>query len=279
MAIAPGIERSVAMHYSHGTLEAAILEALAAMGKDVAHLEPADLAPVDEFHVGGRAATAAFAAELGVEPGAHLLDIGAGLGGAARYFATELGCRVTGIDVTDDYVRVANALAKRVRLADRVAFRKASALALPFEAASFDGAYMLHVGMNIFDKDALFAEVRRVLKPGGVFGIYDIMRVGEGEVTLPVPWASNVTTSFLADEAIYRRLLERAGFAIEKTRNRRDFALKFFRDLRERFAASGPPPLGLHILMGPAAQRKYGNMTRAIEDGIIAPVEIVARAV
>jgi hypothetical protein len=105
------------------------------------------------------------------------------------------------------------------------------------------------------------------------------MRVGEGEVTLPVPWASNVTTSFLADEATYRRLLERAGFAIEKTRNRRDFALKFFRDLRERFAASGPPPLGLHILMGPAAQRKVGNMTRAIEDGIIAPVEIVARAV
>jgi ubiquinone/menaquinone biosynthesis C-methylase UbiE len=278
MAIAPGIERSVAMHYSHGTLEAAILEALAAMGKDVAHLEPADLAPVDEFHVGGRAATAAFAEQLGVKPGAHLLDIGAGLGGAARYFATELGCRVTGIDVTDDYVRVANALAKRVRLADRVAFHKASALALPFEAASFDGAYMLHVGMNIFDKDAVFAEVRRVVKAGGVFGIYDIMRVGEGEVTLPVPWASNVTTSFLADEATYRRLLERAGFAIEKTRNRRDFALKFFHELRERFAASGPPPLGLHILMGPVAQRKYGNMTRAIEDGIIAPVEIVARA-
>ena len=279
MAIAPGIERNVALHYSHGTLEAAILEALAAMGKDAAHLKPADLAPVDEFHIGGRAATVAFAAELGVASGMHLLDIGAGLGGAARYFATEHGCRVTGIDVTDDYVRVANALAKRVGLADRVAFQKASALALPFEDGSFDGAYMLHVGMNVFDKDALFAEVHRVLKPGGVFGIYDVMRVGPGEVTLPVPWASSVTTSFLADEATYRRLLERAGFAIEKTRNRRDFALKFFRELRERFAGSGPPPLGLHILMGPAAQRKYANMTRAVEDGIVAPVEVIARAV
>ena len=278
MAFAAGIERNVALHYSHGTLEAAILEALAAMGKDVAHLQPSDLSPVDEFHIGGRQATAAFAAELGLTPGMHLLDIGAGLGGAARYFATEQGCRVTGVDVTEDYVRVANALASRVGLAEKVAFRKASALELPFEPASFDGAYMMHVGMNIFDKDALFAEVRRVLKPGGVFGIYDIMRVGPGDVTLPTPWASNVTTSFVEEEATYRRLLERAGFTIEKTRNRRDFALKFFRELRERFAGSGPPPLGLHILMGPAAQKKYGNMTRGVEDGIVAPVEIVARA-
>ena len=279
MAIAPGIERSVALHYGHGTLEAAILEALAAVGRDPAKLVPEDLAPVDEFHIGGRAATAAFANELGVARGMRLLDIGSGLGGAARYFATERGCRVTGVDVTDDYVRVANALAKRVKLADRVDFQRASALALPFEAETFDGAYMLHVGMNIFDKDALFAEVRRVLKPRGVFGIYDVMRVGEGDVTLPVPWASTVTTSFLEDEATYRRLLERAGFTVEKTRNRRDFALKFFRELREKFAASGPPPLGLHILMGPTAQRKYGNMTRAVQDGIVAPVEIVARAV
>jgi ubiquinone/menaquinone biosynthesis C-methylase UbiE len=279
MAIAPGIERNVAMHYSHGTLEAAILGALAAMGKDIEHLEPADLAPVDEFHIGGRTATAAFVAELGLAPNMHLLDIGAGLGGAARYIATEHGCRVTGIDVTEDYVRLANNLAKRVHLADRVSFQKASALALPFEAEGFDGAYMMHVGMNVFDKDALFAEVRRVLKPGGMFGIYDILRAGPGDVTLPVPWASSVATSYLADEATYRHLLERAGFAVEKTRNRRDFALDFFRELRERIAGSGPPPLGLHILMGPEASRKVANMTRAIEDGIAAPVEIVARAI
>jgi ubiquinone/menaquinone biosynthesis C-methylase UbiE len=278
MAFAQGIERNVAMHYGHGTLEAAILDALAAMGNDIDHLAPADLAPVDEFHIGGRQATVAFANEFGVARGMHLLDIGAGLGGAARYFASERGCRVTGVDVTEDYVRVATALAKRVGLADKVAFQKASGLELPFEPASFDGAYMMHVGMNIFDKDALFVEVRRVLKPGGVFGIYDIMRSGPGEVPLPMPWASAVTTSFVEDEATYRRLLERARFRVEKARNRRDFALKFYRDLRERFAGSGPPPLGLHLLMGPTAQKKYGNMMRAVEDGILAPIEIIARA-
>jgi ubiquinone/menaquinone biosynthesis C-methylase UbiE len=278
MAFAAGIERNVALHYSHATLEAAILQALGAMGKDVEHLTPADLAPVDEFHVGGRAATEALADRLGVAPGMNLLDIGAGLGGAARYFAGERGCRVTGIDVTDDYVRAATALTKSVGLDRQATFRKASALALPFEPASFDGAYMIHVGMNVFDKDALFVEVRRVLKPGGAFGIYDIMRVGPGAVPLPMPWASTETTSFLEDEATYRRLLERASFAVETVRNRRDFARKWLRDLRERNAGSGPPPLGLHILMGPAARHKAANMTRAIEDGIVAPVEIVARA-
>src|SRR5690606_40216029 len=100
--IAPGIERSVALHYSHGTLEAAILKALVAMGKDPAKLVPEDLAPVDEFHIGGRAATVAFANELGVARGMHLLDIGAGLGGAARYFAARRGWRGPGADGTPD---------------------------------------------------------------------------------------------------------------------------------------------------------------------------------
>jgi ubiquinone/menaquinone biosynthesis C-methylase UbiE len=278
MAFAAGIERNVALHYSHGTLEAAILQALTAMGKDVTQLTPSDLTPVDEFHVGGRAATEALADQLGVTPGMHLLDVGSGLGGPARYFAAERGCRVTGVDVTEDYVRAATALTRSVGLSRQASFQKASALALPFEPGSFDGAYMLHVGMNVFDKDALFVEVRRVLEPGGAFGIYDIMRIGAGDVPLPMPWASTETTSFVQDEATYRRLLERAGFAIETARNRREFARKFLRDRREQHAGSGPPPLGLHILMGPAASRKMANMTRAIEDGILAPVEIVARA-
>ena len=82
----------------------------------------------------------------------HLLDIGCGIGGPSRFFAEERGCRVTGIDLTDDYVRTATALAARVGLGGQVSYRQASALALPFEAARFDGAYMIHVGMNIEDK-------------------------------------------------------------------------------------------------------------------------------
>ena len=157
------IEQAVVRHYAHGSLEKTILEALAAAGKDVNRLTPKDLAPVDEFHVGGRQATIAFAQQFGLRPGMRLLDIGCGFGGAARYFAHEHGCRVTGIDLSPEYVNVTNALATRVGLDERVSCESGSALALPFAPGSFDGAYMLHVGMNIEDKAKLFAEVRRVL--------------------------------------------------------------------------------------------------------------------
>jgi SAM-dependent methyltransferase len=156
------IEQSVARHYTHGSLEDEILRALTSAGKDINRLETADLAPVDEFHIGGRQATIDFAGHLGASRGMHLLDIGCGLGGASRYFAHALDCRVSGIDLTEEYVRVVGSLARWVGLGDRVSYRAGGALSLPFASGTFDGAYMLHVGMNIAEKAALFTETRRV---------------------------------------------------------------------------------------------------------------------
>jgi ubiquinone/menaquinone biosynthesis C-methylase UbiE len=272
------IEKAVTQHYGHGALERAILEGIAAAGKDPERLTAADLAPVDEFHIGGRQATADLAAQLGPLEGATLLDIGCGLGGASRYFAEAHRCRVAGIDLTAEYVAVATALARRVGLAERVEYREASALALPFPATSFDGAYMLHVGMNIADKPKLAAEARRVLRRGGFFAVYDVMREGEGTLAFPVPWATSPAASFVESVAAYRRHLEAAGFAVEATRSRRDFAIEFFHGMRARAAQGGPPPLGLHILMGATASQKVANMLAILEAGLIAPTEIVARA-
>lgn len=273
------IEQVVARHYAHGSLEATILDALAAAGKDINRLSTKDLAPVDEFHVGGRPATVAFAQQLGLRPDMRLLDIGCGLGGAARYFAHEHGCRVNGIDLSLEYVNVANALAARVGLDQRVSCQAGSALALPFEAAVFDAAYMLHVGMNIENKAGLFAEVRRVLAPSGRFGIYDVMRVTEGNLSFPVPWASGPESSFVADAASYRRLLEAAGFEVLTERNRRDFALEIFAQMRAKGAGAAPAPLGLHIVMGANAAQKVKNMIGDISSGLIAPTELICRAV
>ncbi|QXX76380.1 class I SAM-dependent methyltransferase [Methylovirgula sp. HY1] len=274
-------EQSVAQHYTHGSLEQAILAALAASGKDLEHLTPADLAPVDEFHIGGREATVDFAAQLEIKPGLEMLDIGSGLGGASRYFAHECGCRVTGIDLTQEFVSTAERLAKRVRLENCVSYRQASALALPFTAARFDVAYMLHVGMNIEDKAGLFAEVRRTLKPGGIFGIYDVMcDSGEGDLRFPVPWATHSDMSFVETPATYWRLLEGAGFVVLAERSRRAFAVEFFDKMRARAAQdAATPPLGLHILMGASAPQKVANMIENLERGLIVPVEIIARAV
>jgi ubiquinone/menaquinone biosynthesis C-methylase UbiE len=274
------LERSVAEQYTQDSLEQTILSALATTGKDPDHLVPADLAPVDEFHIGGRQATIDLGDQLEIQPGQHLLDVGSGLGGASRHFAHERGCRVTGIDLTEEYVRTAEALARRIGLGGQVSYRHGSALDLPFPPNTFDGAYMLHVGMNIEDKARLFAEVRRVLRSGAVFGVYDVMRGGESHLTFPVPWASRPETSFVESAASYRRLLQTAGFEVKKERSRREFAIEFFRNMRAQAAeGGGPPPLGLHILMGATAPQKVTNMMANLERGVIAPTEIIVRAI
>lgn len=272
-------EDNVARHYARSDLEQAILEALAASGRDIDRLTPDDLAPVDEFHTGGRQATAAFAERLDAAPGSHLLDIGCGIGGPSRFLALQYSCRVTGIDLTEDYVRVATALAERVRLAGRVVYRQASALALPFDAGVFDGAYMMHVGMNVADKAKLAVEVRRVLKLGGVFAIYDVMRTGDGDLRFPVHWAATGETSFVARPTAYRQALSGAGFEIVSERDRGDFAREFFRQVVARAAEAGePPPLGIHLLMKNDVPQKIANVVHALENRLVAPVEIVARA-
>jgi ubiquinone/menaquinone biosynthesis C-methylase UbiE len=272
------VEQTVAQHYTHGSLEAALIDGLRRSGKNAERIDPDDLAPADEFHIGGRQATVEFADQLGLRPGMALLDIGSGFGGPARYFAHHRQCRVTGIDLTDEYVRVAAALSERAGLGGGLRFVQGSALALPFPPASFDGAYMLHVGMNIADKATLFGQVKRTLRPGGVFGVYDVMRIGSGDLAFPVPWARTAENSFVAEADDYRRLLREAGFAVEKERERRAFAIEFFRKMQARVAESGLPPLGLHIAMGADFREKVRILVANLENGLVAPVEMICRA-
>jgi ubiquinone/menaquinone biosynthesis C-methylase UbiE len=277
--MAENVELQVARHYGRSDLERAILDALVASGRDPDRLVPSDLAPVDEFHTGGREATIALAMQMAIAAGSDLLDIGCGIGGASRFFAEAYGCRVTGIDLTADFVRTAEALARRVGLGDRVSYRQGSALALPFAPGAFDGAYVMHVGMNVEDKPALFAEARRVLKDGAVFAVYDVMRAAPGELSFPVHWATGPETSFLATPREYRRALAGAGFEICQERDRSAFAVEFFRQVVARAAeAGGPPPLGTHLLIGPDAPQKLANVMCNLDQGLIAPVEIVCRA-
>jgi 2-polyprenyl-3-methyl-5-hydroxy-6-metoxy-1,4-benzoquinol methylase len=98
-------EAEVARHYTRGDLERTILEALAADGKDPDRLAASDLAGVDEFHLGWRASTVELAQDLQLSSGQHVLDIGSGIGGPARYMAEAHGCQVTGIDLTEEFVR------------------------------------------------------------------------------------------------------------------------------------------------------------------------------
>jgi ubiquinone/menaquinone biosynthesis C-methylase UbiE len=273
------VEQQVARHYGRAGLEGAILEPLRASGKDVEELAAADLSGADEFHLGWRAATIELGKDLGLASGMHLLDVGSGIGGPARTFAEAHDCRVTGVDLTEEFVEAAEGLTRRCGLADRVSFRQASALALPFADASFDAATLIHVGMNIEDKAGLFAEVRRVLKPDARFGVYDIMRMAEGEIPYPMPWAATPETSFVEPPEAYRRLLAAAGFEIEREESRRELALRLGREMRDNAEKHGAPPLSLHVLMGPATQERLGNVMKTLQAGTIAPIEMIARAV
>jgi hypothetical protein len=135
----------------------------------------------------------------------------------------------------------------------------------------------MHVGMNIEDKRRLMAEAVRVLRRGGAFVVYEVMRTGEGELAYPVPWAPTPETSFVATPGEYREAARAAGFEMENERERRAFALDFFAQMRARMAESGPTPLGLHLLMGETAREKIANMIANIEAGRIAPVEMILR--
>ena len=271
-------QNDVSRHYTRGDLTETIRSALASLGKSPGSVTIDDLAPVDEFHIGGRRASEDFIDQLGFNAQTHVLDVGCGLGGAARFVTNRYGSRVTGIDLTPEYVETGNALSTWVGLHDRISLHQGSALAMPFTEGTFDSAYMLHVGMNIENKEQLAAEVVRVLRPGALFGIYDVMRTGPGEITFPVPWATTAELSALADPQRYKNALQKAGFNVIAERNRRDFALAFFADLRAKTAAAGgPPPLGLHVLMGNNTPEKVQNMIDNISKGRIAPIELVAR--
>ena len=268
------LEQTVSQHYTHGNLEAALLAAVQRAGKNMETLTYADLAVVDEFHIGGRPATRALGEQIDLPPGAKVLDVGCGIGGPARYFAAERGWKVEGIDLTAEYVEVAKALSKRVGMADKVSFRQASATSLPFDSASFDGATMIHVGMNLADKKSVFAEVRRVLKPGGAFAIYDAMRQGDGAFAYPVPWSSEPATNHIATPDAYKAALRDAGFEVVKERDRREAALQSMQQRVEQSAQ----PIGLPVVMGATAAQKIANMRAMLEAGVFAPVELIARA-
>lgn len=270
------LETVVAGHYGSGRVMQGIRAALAQAGLGAGRLTQADLKPVDEFHTGGAEATEALLALVEIGPGTRVLDLGCGIGGPARQIAERYGATVTGVDLTAEYVATARELSELVGLGDRVRFIEGSVTDLPLADGSADLALLQHVGMNVADKPRLFAEAARVLAPGGTFALFEVMRGPQATpMVFPVPWASAPAFSFLATPEEYRAAAAAAGFVLRQERNRSDFAAAFFRRLVDRLARKGPPPLGLHLLMGPDGRDKVENYLANLEAGRLAPTEMI----
>ena len=252
---------AVVAHYGRGDLLSRIEAALRESGKDPERPTIDDLAGVDEFHSRGREATLELADLLPAALDSELLDIGSGIGGPARFLAATRGYRVAGVDLTPEYVDVANELTRRCGLDDRVRFLVADALALQFADASFAAAYTQHVAMNIADKAGLYRELARVLRPGATLVVYDILQGPGGPVRYPAPWSADGSTSFLLDRIELARHLDQAGFTVAEVRDRREESLAWF-EARVTAAKAGgaPPPLSVRLLLGPDFAQAFATL-------------------
>jgi SAM-dependent methyltransferase len=268
---------SVRLHYGRPGLGDAILAAVRAAGKDPDRIAPQDLAPVDQFHIGGREATVELANLASLPPGLEVLDVGGGLGGPARTLARDYGSRVTVLDLTEEYCRAGEEVTRRTGLADRVRFRHGDALAPPFPDASFDVVWTQHSSMNIEDKERLYESIRRVLRPGGRLALHEVMAgPTEGGIHVPVPWSPDGAASFLRPPEAIRGLL--AGLGLRESAWV-DVSARAVAFLRERAAAArgaaALPPLGLHLLLGAAAGPMFANMLRNLEERRIVVIQAV----
>jgi len=241
----------IASHYSDNLhLADLIAKDLQAAGKDLNRLTTADLAMVDEFHIRGRKATLELAERMKLKADSHVLDIGSGLGGPARTLAEKYGCRVSGIDLTQAFCTAATAMSAWVGLGERVDFRQGDATSLPFADKQFDAAMTIHVAMNIAAKDKMYTEARRVLKPGGIFAVYDVLQGKGGDVLYPVPWARDPSISHLATPDEMKSLLSGAGFELLHIQDSTEESQRFFEQLTAQMAKTGASAVAWRFFLG-----------------------------
>lgn len=257
-------------HYGRAGIVERILEDLDESGIDPDGVTVDDLDGIDEFHVGGRVASERLVPLLRIGVGDRLLDVGCGIGGPARYFAAATGARVDGIDLTPEFVDAAHELTALVGLTDRVSARLGSGTDIPFGDAVFDAATLMHVGMNIEDKVTLLREMARVTRPGGVVLLYDLMRIGPGELAHPMPWASSPDFSFVDAPEVYEAAARAAGLEIRERHDFGDLARSFFDPSKEE----GLTPARRKRAANPRRQAMFANAHRAIAGGVLAPIAL-----
>jgi sarcosine/dimethylglycine N-methyltransferase len=182
-------------HYRATGLTERLRTVLAALGPEDQPVTPPQLAGLDQFHTRGLAATAELATLAGISAETSVLDVGSGVGGPARFLAATYGCRVTGVDLSEPFVDAARYLTGRTGQSGQVSFQTGSALHLPFDGGRFDVVLLQHVAMNISDRALLYREIRRVLRSGGRFAIFDVVS-NNAEPHYPLPWARTPATSY-----------------------------------------------------------------------------------
>lgn len=259
-------------HYRATGLTERLRTALLAFGPEDQRFPPERLAPLDQFHTRGLAATTDLARMSEIRSSDRVLDVGSGVGGPARFLAATCGCEVVGVDLSEPFTEAARYLTERTgQPAEQVSFETGNALDLRFEDDCFDAVFLQHVAMNIADRAGLYAEIQRVLKPGGRFATFDILRAA-GEPHYPLPWARTPETSCLLTERETRDAIEAAGFRVRVWHDDTEAARAWF---AQAFAAGPPPAPNLGVVMGPEFPGLTGNLSRSIVEGRVSVLAAV----
>ena len=264
---------SLDRQYATGLSRHRIKEALVAAGLDLGDLQPGDLAPLEDFHTMGRIATSQLAELAAIEPRDVVLDAGSGIGGTARYVAGTFGCRVTAVDLTEEYCDTSRWLNQLVGLDACISVQHADVTDVPCPPASFTLVFSQHVQMNVADKARLYDEARRVLRPRGRLAIWDITAGTPGELGFPLPWADRPALSHLASGDHLRATIESAGFSVTHWNDMTEDAVT----IMEGFLSAPPGRLGLHIFVDKFAE-KANNLVRGLSSGQLRAIQAVAKA-
>lgn len=268
------LNQDIEQHYLKEGLFEDIIDRLKDQGIDLNSVKRSDIAGADEFHVRGAAVSKELAQAIDLNR-LDVLDVGCGLGGPCRMLADEFNCNVTGIDLSNEFIRTARELSKLVKLDHRTKFVVGDAVNLPFDDNSFDVVWTQHVQMNIPDKKKFYSEIKRVLKPGGIFLYYDIFKNNDKEVEYPMPWASSADHSFLFKSNEMNDILNELEFEKSAITNQTKAGIEFFEALVAKLKEFGPPKMGLNVLMGESTKPKLLNVlghlksdTLMLESGI-----------
>ena len=271
----PDNKNQIHRYYSPNELYNKILAGLDAMGKDLTNLTLEDLHPVDEFHIRGTTATNELIDLCGFTSDMHILDVGCGVGGSTRRLSHYIGCRVTGVDLSDEYIDAAQRLTEHFDMQDSVNFHTASALALPFEDNYFDGVWSIQMGMNVEDKQIWINELYRVTQPEGRVVLYEVCANKNAPVHFPVPWAQDSSISFLETPDEFRKIITAAGFDIEVWYDKTDLARQAFAHMQEPKGQPELPELGVHLLVGNDILTKAYNLSRNLNEERVSLIEAV----
>lgn len=263
-------------YYSPNDLYNKIIAGLSEIGKDLSEVTLDDLQPVDEFHIRGDVATKELIELSGFTSEMHILDVGCGIGGSTRRLSHQSGCRVTGIDLSDEYIETAERLTELLNMQEQVKFHAASALELPFDDNSFDGIWSIQMNMNIEDKRAWLEEVYRVIKPGGRAVLYEVCGSKNTPLHFPVPWAQDSSISFLLPPDAFRDVVSNIGFDIDVWNDKTNLAQQAFANVAEPVGEPVLPALGVHLLVGNDIKTKAYNLHRNLDEQRVSLIETVA---